>query len=151
VVTGLPSQPTFFVPVSEAQAGLMPSGTVVEITGPAGESWRAITGDQTADEFSTINVALVADGDGAICADACASVPVTGQTYLSSRIVTVATVDGLRVPSAALLSSADGTTLVIDDDGVEHEVTVVTSARGMSIIEGVAAGTRVRVPASADP
>ena len=150
VVTGLPGQPSFFVPVSEAQAALMPAGTVVEITGPTGEAWTAITGDQVADEFSTINVALVPDGDAPICADACATVPVTGQTYLTSRIVTVASVTGLRVPSAALLSSADGTTLVIDDEGVEHDVTVVTSARGMSIIEGVAAGTRVRVPASAD-
>lgn len=150
VVTGLPSQPSFFVPVSEAQAALMPSGTVVEITGPTGEAWTAVTGDQKADELSTINVALLPDGDTPICADACAAVPVTGQTYLTSRIVTVATVTGLRVPSAALLSSADGTTLVIDDEGVEHDVTVVTSARGMSIIEGVAAGTRVRVPASAD-
>jgi hypothetical protein len=38
---------------------------------------------------------------------------------------------------------------VIDDQGIETTVTVVTSARGMSIIEGVAAGTKVRVPATA--
>lgn len=150
VVTGLPAQPSFYVPVSESQAALMPSGTQVEITGPAGESWTALTADQSTDEVSGIKVALVAEGDTPICLDTCATVPVTGQTYLTSRIVTVASVTGLSVPSAALLSSADGTTLVIDDEGVEHKVTVVTSARGMSIIEGVAAGTRVRVPASVD-
>lgn len=149
VLMGLPSQPSFFVPVSDAQAALIPRGTLVEITGPTGESWHAITGDKSADEMNGAKIALVPDGDEPICLDACAAVPVNGQTYLGSRIVTVAAVTGLRLPSAALLSRADGTTVVIDDAGIEHEVTVVTSARGMSIIEGVAAGTRVRVPASA--
>jgi hypothetical protein len=75
---------------------------------------------------------------------------VTGQTLLQSRIVTEETVTGLVVPSAALLSGADGRTTVTDEEAVSHPVTVVTSARGMSVIEGVPAGTRVRVPASVE-
>ena len=83
-----------------------------------------------------------------MCADECAQVPVTGQSFLTSRIVIVESVTGLTVPSAALLSKADGSIVVIDSDGIEYPVTVVTSARGLSIIEGVDAGTRVRVPAT---
>ena len=64
------------------------------------------------------------------------------------RIVIVESVTGLTVPSAALLSKADGSIVVIDSEGIEYPVTVVTSARGLSIIEGVDAGTRVRVPAT---
>lgn len=148
VVTGLPAEPSFSVPVSETQAALIPSGTVVEITGPEGEQWVAVAADQEADEFSTITVHLTGLDGASICGDACASVPVTEATYFSSRVVTVATVSGLRLPSAALLSTADGSTVVIDDEGTQHEVTVITSARGMSIIEGVAKGTKVRVPAA---
>jgi hypothetical protein len=73
---------------------------------------------------------------------------VTGQTLLLSKIVTVETVSGLVVPSAALLSAADGAVSVIDEEGVSHPVTVETSARGMSVVDGVSAGLRVRVPAA---
>jgi peptidoglycan hydrolase-like protein with peptidoglycan-binding domain len=148
VVTGLPTEPSFYVPASEAQAALIPDGTVVEISGPDGAEWTGVASGQEADEFQSIRVHLSGVSEASICGDGCASVPVTEASYFSSRVVTVASVTGLRVPSAALLSAAGGTTLVIDDEGVEHEVQVVTSARGMSIIEGVPVGTRVRVPAS---
>jgi hypothetical protein len=103
---------------------------------------------QSADELSSINVELTGIDDAPICGDTCADVPVTGKTYLSSRIITVDSVTGLRVPSAALLTTADGGIVVIDEEGVKHPVTLVTSARGMSIIEGAAAGLKVRVPAT---
>jgi hypothetical protein len=148
VVTGLPSEPSFYVPISESQAALIPNGTAVEITGPNGEDWVGVASDQIADEFSSINVILTGVDGGSICGDGCAGIPVTDANYYNSRVVTVATVSGLRVPSAALLSKADGTTVVIDTKGLSHEVTVVTSARGMSIIEGVKQGTKVRVPAA---
>ena len=149
VVKGLPPTPSFTVPVSDTQASLIPSGTTVEITSPSGDVWTGFAGDQVPDEFSTINVTLTGEGDATICGEQCADVPVTGQTFLSSKVVTVATVTGLRVPSAALLSKADGSVVVIDKAGKEHAVTVVTSARGMSIITGVKAGDHVRVPATA--
>ena len=148
VLTGLPAEPSFHVPATEAQAALMPSGTVVEIAGPNGEKWVGVAADQVADEFSTINVQLTGVDGASICGDACAAVPVTDPTYLTSRVVTVASVTGLRVPSAALLSKADGSTVVVDKKGKEYQVTVVTSARGMSIIEGVPNATEVRVPAA---
>ena len=99
-----------------------------------------------AGDSSTISVYLTGVDGAAICGDACATLPVTEQTSLASRVVTVESVTGLRVPSAALLSKADGKTVVVDQNGVEHTVTVLTSARGMSIIEGVDDGTKVRVP-----
>ncbi|MEY2848007.1 MAG: hypothetical protein RI885_672 [Actinomycetota bacterium] len=149
VVTGLPPSPLFTVPVTDTQAALMPAGTRVEITGPAAETWEGFVVDQTTDENQAITAVLAGKDGATICGDACGSIPVTEKSLLSSRIVTVEAVTGLTVPSAALLSRADGTLSVIDDAGVETEVTVVTSARGMSVIDGVASGTRVRVPASA--
>jgi hypothetical protein len=59
-------------------------------------------------------------------------------------------VSGLTVPSSALLSKADGSVAVVDATGVEHEVTVISTAKGMAVIEGIAAGTDVRIPATED-
>ncbi|MFM9878210.1 MAG: peptidoglycan-binding protein [Rhodoglobus sp.] len=148
VVRGLPSAPTFRIPVTETQASLMPTGTRVEITGPAGETWEAYVLEQKTNEVSGIDVILEGKDGAPICGDACGSIPVTGEAFLRSQIVTVEMVSGLTVPSAALLSRADGSLSVIDDEGEEHPVTVVTSARGMSVINGVPEGTMVRVPAT---
>lgn len=149
VVAGLPSAPVFAVPVTEGQAAMMPTGTRVEITSPGGDTWVAVAGEQSPDpETGTITVALDAPESGVICGDQCGQVPVTGQALLSSKIVTVPTVAGLVVPSAALVTGADGQTAVVTEAGDRVPVSVVASARGMSVVEGVDAGVRVRVPAS---
>ncbi|MBD3941328.1 peptidoglycan-binding protein [Microbacterium sp. NEAU-LLC] len=149
LVAGLPASPVFTVPVTEGQAGMMPTGTRVEITSPDGDVWVAVAGEQTPDpETGTITVALTGVDGGVICGEQCGQVPVTGQALLSSRIVTVPTVTGLVVPSAALVTGADGQTAVVTEDGDRIPVSVVASARGMSVVEGVEQGARVRVPAT---
>ncbi len=148
VVTGLPPEPSFYLPVTQAQAALIANGTVVEITGPKKEKWVGVASVHVADENSQVKVMLTGRDGASICGDACASIPVTDPSSFSSRVVTVATVSGLRVPSAALQSTANGQTVVIDKDGKSHRVAVVASARGMSIITGVSKGMKVRVPAA---
>lgn len=149
VLRGLPPSPDFVVPVTETQAGMMPAGTRVEITSPEGDMWVGLAATQAADpESGTVEVALEGDGGGAICGDQCGQVPVTGEALLASRIVAVPTVEGLVVPSAALVTGADGQVVVIDDKGERIPVSVVSSARGMSVVEGVDQGVRVRVPAT---
>lgn len=148
VVSGLPGAPAFTVPVTETQAVLMPTGTRVEITSPEGGLWEGYATDRAGDDSTGIVVNVQGKDGAVLCGDGCAQVPVEGQTLLSSRIVTVETVTGLTVPSAALLSNADGTVSVIDADGVEHPVTVLTSARGISVIMGVDEGLSVRIPAT---
>lgn len=149
VLRGLPAAPDFEVPVTEAQAAMMPTGTRVEITSPEGVLWIAFAGGRMPDpESGTIKVTLEGEDGGVICGEECAQIPVTGEALLTSKIVTVPTVTGLVVPSAALVTGADGKVAVIGDDGEWTPVTVVASARGMSVIEGVAQGTRVRVPAA---
>ncbi|MHA6694908.1 peptidoglycan-binding protein [Homoserinimonas sp. A520] len=149
VVKGLPAAPTFVIPVTESQTSMMPNGTRVEITN-GDAKWEAVVVDQVTDEMAGTTIILAGQDGAVICGEECATIPVTGQTLLQSRIVTVETVAGLVVPSAALLSSADGRVTVTDAEAVSHPVTVVTSARGMSVIEGVPGGTRVRVPASGE-
>jgi len=147
-IAGLPPEPSFYLPVTQAQAGLIATGTVVEITGPKKEKWIGVASVHVADENSQVKVMLTGRDGASICGDACAGIPVADPSSFSSRVVTVATVSGLRVPSAALESTASGQTVVIDKHGRQHAVAVVASARGMSIITGVSEGTKVRVPAA---
>lgn len=147
VLSGLPAEPEFTIPVTDTQAAMVPTGTRVEITAPGGEVWTGFAGEQSRDAASgTVSVALTGEDGGTICGDQCGEVSVTGQATLSSRIVTVETVTGLVVPSSALVSGADGGLAVIDDTGERIGVTVTSAARGMSVIDGVNAGTKVRVP-----
>lgn len=84
-----------------------------------------------------------------LCGAECTQIPVSGQSSLASQVILVEDVEGLIVPSSALVTNANGTTAVIDQNGDRHPVTVEASAKGMSVITGVDAGTRVRVPGQA--
>ncbi|RRD61606.1 hypothetical protein [Leucobacter sp. OH1287] len=53
---------------------------------------------------------------------------------------------GLVVPSSAVITTASGETAVVNKRGKRLKVTVIQSANGMTVIEGVKAGTKVRVP-----
>jgi peptidoglycan hydrolase-like protein with peptidoglycan-binding domain len=150
VLSGLPTTPSFSVPISDQQAGLMPTGTRVEISGTDGAKWEGYVVDRTTDENGSVSAVLAGKDDAAICGDACGSIPVDSQSFFASRIVTIEAVSGLTVPSAALLTLADGSIVVIDNSGEQIPVTITQSARGMSVIDGVSAGTKVRVPASAN-
>ncbi|WP_245570329.1 peptidoglycan-binding protein [Microbacterium luticocti] len=150
-IGALPASPSFTVPVAQGQAALMPSGTPVQITAPKGGTWNAVVDSQKPDpQSNSVNVTLAATGKAPICGNDCDQVPVTGDTLLASKIVTAPTVTGLVVPTAALTTTADGQTVLIDKAGAQHPVTVTATAQGMSVIEGVDEGFRARVPATAD-
>ena len=147
VMLGLADSPEFSVPVSDTQAAMIPSGTRVEITSPEGELWTGVAGEQTKDVVAgTITVKLLGQDGAVICASQCGQVPISGQVSLLSKVMTVETKTGLVVPSSALLSEADGQLAVVDEYGERVPVQVVAGARGVSVIEGVESGTKVRVP-----
>lgn len=148
-ILGLPIAPRFWIPVTDAQAATLPAGSIIEVTAPDGAMWHGETAEQTQTAADgTITVAVTGLDDSVLCDDACASIPVSGQTLLRSSIVTVERVDGLVVPSAALVTTAEGRIAVITVDGEKVPVEVVASAKGMSVVTGIADGTKVRVPAS---
>ncbi|WP_460802803.1 peptidoglycan-binding protein [Microbacterium sp. GXF6406] len=151
VVLGLSTVPIFTVPVTDAQAAMIPTGSRVEITSPNGAVWEGFTAEQVRDaETQTLALTLMGAEGAVICAEACAEIPVGQQTLLPSRIITTDEVIGLVVPSAALITTADGQIAVVDEESRRIPVVVIASARGMSVIEGVDRGTHVRVPAKED-
>lgn len=147
VIRGLSSAPTFTLPVTDAQAAMIPTSTRVELTSPAGDTWTAVSADQDRDKDTDAITITLAGSDGAsICGDRCSQIPVSGQVQLVSHIITVEPVTGLVVPSAALITDANGDTMLIDANDKRYPVTVVAAAKGMSVIDGVDVGLRVRVP-----
>ncbi|WP_306232494.1 peptidoglycan-binding domain-containing protein [Agrococcus beijingensis] len=149
-IVALGSAPTFTIPLQQAQTRFAPTGTRVIVQAPDGALWEAVAGAQAADPMSseTVHVALAAPDGGPVCADACDLIGAEGQATLMSEIVTVPAVAGLVVPASAITTGGDGRAFVTDADGAQHEVTVVQSARGMALIEGVAEGLEVRIPAA---
>lgn len=149
VVFALAPEPTFTIAATVQQATMMPVGTPVEIS-IENLVWHAsVAGQQpAADGADKVEVQLQGSESGSVCGDQCGLVPVQGESLLTSRIVTQETVAGIVAPSAALLTSPNGSVSVIDESGELHPVQVLASAQGMSVIEGLPAGIRVRVPAS---
>lgn len=151
VVRALPAEPAFTVPVTSSQASQMPLGTRVEITSPDGDAWEGFVVSQEPSEDQTaVVVTLEGQDGGSICGEGCELIPVTEESLLRSRIITVETQVGLIVPTAALRSDADGDLSVVDDSGEAHSVEVVTSAKGLALITGVSEGTMVRIPADSE-
>lgn len=149
VVQGLSAAPRFTVPVTAAQAAAMPAGTSVEVSSPGGDAWSATVARQDSDlQSGQVSLVLQGAGGQTVCRGDCGQLPVDVETRLLSRVVTVPATDGLVVPSAALATGADGQMYVIGQDGQRMPVTVAASAHGMSVVDGVAAGTKVRVPAA---
>ncbi|GAA1968253.1 peptidoglycan-binding domain-containing protein [Agromyces allii] len=147
VVSALSSEPAFKIPVTAQQGAKIPPGTAVEIAAQ-GRVWHAVAGGQepSSDGGDQVQVLLTSPNNASICLADCSLVPIEGESLLASRIITQPTVTGLIVPSAALKSSADNEVSVIGVTGVEHTVTVIASANGMSVVEGIAEGLRVRIP-----
>lgn len=146
VVSLLAQSPRFVLPVTDSQAAVMPAGTVVFIKAPSGGNWKARVASQEPNAAtSQTDVVLRASSKGQpICRSACQSIPVLGQTSLESRVVTLRTTRGLVVPVAALLSDAEGVS-VMKADGTVSPVTVVASSDGVAVVTGVAPGDRLRI------
>jgi peptidoglycan hydrolase-like protein with peptidoglycan-binding domain len=148
-IGALPDSPTFSVSVSSSsQIALIPEGTPLTLTGVvSGETveWEGVAGVPGFSPTSQV-VFLNSPGAGRICGNQCDLVPLGFGAALQATVVTVPLTTGMVVPVGALVTTASGQTGIIDDSGNTVPVTVIASARGMVVVEGVAAGTRVRVP-----
>jgi peptidoglycan hydrolase-like protein with peptidoglycan-binding domain len=134
----------FFLVVSPNQAGLIPPDAVV--TMEHGElTWRAVLGESQTGEGGNIRFALKAPSGGLVCGSDCEALPAAERTSLRARVTVVPEVSGPAVPVAAVRTDPDGTAWVVLADGTRQEVTVLGSSGGVAVVDGLAAGERVRV------
>lgn len=149
-IFALASAPDFVIPMTPAQAAQAAVGTPVSIEGPEGTEWTAVVAEQVADENAeeTINARLASVDEQPICRDRCSLIAPTGRTILAAEVITVPSKAGLVVPAAAIRTDSSGRTYVTTPEGDRVAITVVQTARGMSLIEGVERGLVVRIPAA---
>lgn len=139
---------SFELEISEEQTKLIPEGVAINVLFNK-LSWPAVVaGTKVNPDTNATVLTLTAPGGGPVCADACTQLPALTKTQLRSQVVVVPNVTGPAVPVAAVQTKADGTAVVLDADGTEQPVKVKASASGVAIIDGVAVGTKIRVPAS---
>ncbi|WP_406245402.1 peptidoglycan-binding protein [Microbacterium sp. M] len=134
--------------VTESQARKIEAGQVVEITSPTGTIWSGKADLISTDaETGSYRLSILPLTGEAICGGECANVPADDVgASLRGRVVLQEELSGVIVPTAALISRGDGTAAVIRADGDQIQVTVVASADGQSLVEGVEPGTDVQAP-----
>lgn len=148
----LPAAPTFTITLPENQAALVRTGMTVQIS--KGEyTWDAQMteiGDSGTDGAAIARLGP-AKGAASICEQDCSSIPPGGDTALEVRIELIPKTAGVVVPTTALVVGTDGSASVVAEDGTRMPVTVVTSSGGRAVVEGIAAGQKIRVADDAQP
>ena len=148
VLRSVAEAPSITISMTASQASMMPRNARVVLSSAGGSQWNARAGSREVNQDSgVVKVALTAVRGGSVCGQTCDQIPVAGRTILSAQVITVPRVVGSVVPTAALVTTASGTTQLIDAGGTPLSVQVIASAQGMSVVEGARDGLSVRIPA----
>ena len=128
--------PRLTIRLSDEQRLGLPADPAVRVTGPGGV-W--------AGRFGTVvpaadgnEVELIAPGGGAVCAAECGAVSPPAGDYVA-EVEVVPAASGPVVPVGAILTRADGTSVVTTEQG-EVPVEIVAAADGLAVVRGVHAG-----------
>lgn len=141
----LADSPDFSIALPEGQARAVQPDMAVEIDSGEG-SWEAVIADIQTDEQGQYVAHLAAAEGGSICGEDCGLVPLGDPTLLPSTIYVVPAVEGITVPASAVVTGADGQTVVVSETGAEIPVEVIAGADGMTVVDGLDSGTSVRIP-----
>lgn len=145
-VNRLAAAPVFTASFGEAQARQVSEGMTVKVASGSHSSWTGRLGTIKTGADNQSVARVVGPTGGSLCGKTCSVISLTGTTRLNGVTQVQAPVPGVVIPVAALASVADGSIAVIGADGNRIPVTVKARARGMAVVEGLAAGTVVRVP-----
>lgn len=130
--------------LGEGQRTLVAAGAETVVT--AGESvWRGVVAEIVDTPTGETRAVLTAPGGGPICGDECGAL--ADGAALPARVVVVPETTGPAVPAAAVRLAADGTPFVETPDGERIDVAVLAEADGLAIVDGIAAGAEISVPA----
>lgn len=138
--------PEFRVPLSSEQGNLVPLLAEVIVTYPGGV-WNARIERAVEIEPGRLDLVLVGLDGGSVCGVECAKwVSLEGGTMFRSEIVVIPDTSGPVVPVGAITVDAGNRPSVTLTDGSLLEVTIVESADGLAVVEGIDAGTEILLP-----
>lgn len=141
------SEPRFTILTTAEVAAQVPAEASVTIRFED-TTWRAVVASSRIDQNGQSELTLAGADGGSPCADACSALPQDDVVALAGNLVIAADVAGVVVPVAAVQADASGATSVVLEDGTNVPVTVVASQDGRAVVEGIAAGQRVRAAES---
>ncbi|MGH8827473.1 MAG: peptidoglycan-binding protein [Jiangellaceae bacterium] len=142
----LATEPSFTIALPDGQAQVVRPGMAVELV-HGDEPWLAEIADITSGGADGESIANLSGVEGAtICGDGCAAIPLGDPTLIPSVIHVVPETHGVTIPASALVTTAIGDIGVVLASGDLHTVTVIESASGLAVVEGLGAGERVRTP-----
>ena len=145
-VFAVPDNPVFRIPLSPDQANLVPLSANVMITYSAGV-WEAKIDRAVESEFDQLDLVLTGPFGGSVCGEDCANwVSLTGQTTFQADIVVIPNTLGPIVPVGAITTDAGNRPSVTLTDGSLLRVTIVESANGLAVVEGIEPGTEILLP-----
>ena len=134
----------FSLGVSEAQAALIRPEATIAVS-HAGRTWPAAIVDSAAAAEGTVKYTLAAPKGGLVCGNACDTLPPREQVSLPAKVTVVPEANGPTIPVAAVRTDPAGATHVLMADGARRDVTVVASAGGLAVVDGLTVGERVLV------
>lgn len=141
LATVLAPEPSFTASIGATQRPELETNMQLSIVGPRGESWPGRLGAFEPLDDGRFRAAIT----GRLCAAACAAVPFEGQTALSATVVIVPEVRGVVVPTSAIVQLPNGSSAVDLASGGRQQVTVVAEANGFAVVNGLGAGTAIRL------
>ncbi|WP_454296148.1 peptidoglycan-binding domain-containing protein [Salana multivorans] len=141
----------FVLVVTAEQARLIPQDATVDVT-LDDITWTAVVATTSINANGDPELLLTGPDGGPVCAGECDVLPRDPQLTLRGEVVITPAVTGLAVPAAAVLTRADGTTLVRTEMG-EVDVDVLGSGQGLAIVsaaepDAVQEGTLVALPST---
>ena len=134
---------TFAMGLTAEQAALIPQDSAIELT-HGKNTWKAVIAQTATEETGGITHTLGAPDGGPVCGATCAELPSGSSLTLRAKVVVVPEATGIGVPAAAITTDPSGGTSVTTESG-STPVTVLASGKGITIVEGLEAGTKVRV------
>ncbi len=149
VVLVVPDDPVFRVPLAVEQATLVPLSADVFVTYPDGV-WKARI-DRVIEtvEFGQLDLFLTGPDGSSVCGGGCADwVDLQNPSDFRAQIVVIPETSGPVVPVAAISTDAANQPSVTLTDGTRVPVTIIESANGIAVVEGVDAGAEILLPVS---
>lgn len=143
----VPDVPVFQIPLAPEQAALVPLTADVVVSFAEG-TWEAqIVRAIEKPEFGQLDLILSGSDGGSVCGDDCAEwVELQGRNNFRAEVIVVPETTGPVVPVAAISTNPGNEPYVTLEDGTQVPVTIVASASGIAVVEGIDAGTVIQLP-----
>ncbi len=143
----LASAPSFSALVAQDQLALLTPEVTVRIDGPDGRRWNAVAATTEKSDTDEIRVTLTGRTGKPVCGEDCDLLPVAdNESRWQARALTVPQQEGPQLPVGAIKARPDTSNYVLMADGSQRDVTVLASARGLAVVNGVDEGEQVRIP-----